>query len=162
VIPPVNVAVLPKRSPRLLAAVLALAGAVWPLAAFAQDAVPSYAHHERVAERDTIRGRIESFDGKFHMIVRDDRGQAKSVELHQGTVIQPTGLTLTPGMSVAISGYNGRDFNANVISTPYTYDGPKVYCGPPGWWYSYGPDVLLLDCPELAKKLQMSQFSFGG
>lgn len=157
-----NTVVLPKFSPQVLAAALALAGLAWPVAAFAQDSVPSYAHHEEVGPQATIRGRIASIDDKFHITVRDDRGKTESVQLHQGTVINPTGLTLARGMSVTISGYNAGDFNANEISTPYTYDGPEVYCGPPGWWYSYGPDVLLFDCPALAKKLGMSQYSFGG
>lgn len=97
--------------------------------------VPSYA---RPNEEQTIRGRIRSIDGTFAISVDDDNGYVDSVRLHQGTIINPTGLTLAPGMSVTIIGYNaGRVFQANEIDTPYSFVGPlplPVYYGP-GWWY---------------------------
>jgi hypothetical protein len=143
--------------PRLLAAALAVAGAMCPSTAFAQDAFPSHARYE-TPNHGGIRGRIASVDGKFHITVRDDRGRAESVQLHHGTVIQPTGLTLKPGMQVAISGEDARDgFDADTIDTPYRYDTPELFCGPPGWWYPYGPDVLLIDCPLLREKLEKRQ-----
>ena len=69
---------------------------------------------------ETISGRIAAFDGKYRVQLHDDRGFIDTVQLHQGTVINPTGLTLQPGMRVTILGYNrGRAFAANEIDTPY-------------------------------------------
>jgi hypothetical protein len=126
-----------------------------PLAAVAQDApvaagpqdVPSYARPAEVSTDETIHGRIRSVDGAFSLSVDDDRGFVDTVQLHQGTIINPTGLSLGAGMSVTIQGYNaGSVFEANEIDTPYSYEGPAptpVYYGPgywcPGFAYGYGP-----------------------
>jgi hypothetical protein len=134
---------------RAVAAALAVTFA--PLAAAAQDDVPSYARPTVVSTDETIHGRIRSVDGAFTIEVADDRGFIDSVELHQGTIINPTGLTLSPGMSVTVVGYNAGDtFAANEIDTPYTYDGPlpaPIYYGPgywcPGFAYGYGPSFSL-------------------
>jgi hypothetical protein len=140
-----------KALPRILVAALALAGLVIaPMTAPAQD-LPSYARPAPYNQDQAVRGRIDSIDGTFHITVRDERGYLNSVELHQGTIINPTGLTLAPGMSVTILGYGqGNTFFANEIDTPYTYAGPvpaPVYYGP-GWWYpgfgyGYGPAFSL-------------------
>jgi hypothetical protein len=129
----------------------ALAITFAPLAALAQDDVPSYARPAVVSTDETIHGRIRSVDGAFILSVDDDRGFIDSVQLHQGTIINPTGLTLSPGMSVTVVGFNAGDaFDANEIDTPYTYDGPlptPVYYGPgywcPGFAYGYGPSFSL-------------------
>jgi hypothetical protein len=130
---------------------VAAAALLAPAAASAQD-VPSYARPSYVISTDeTVHGRIRSVDGAFNISVDDDRGFVDSVELHQGTIINPTGLTLSPGMSVTILGTNaGSAFSANEIDTPYTYDGPlptPVYYGPgywcPGFAYGYGPSFSL-------------------
>jgi hypothetical protein len=123
-----------------------LATILAPLASGAQ-AVPSYARPSYAAADETIAGRIRSVDGAFALSVDDDRGFIDTVELHAGTIINPTGLTLSPGMSVTILGVNaGPVFSANEIDTPYAYDGPlptPVYFGPgywyPGFAYGYGP-----------------------
>src|SRR5271156_114872 len=108
---------------------------------------PPYATAEQ-----TIHGRITSIDGMFGITVRDENGYLDKVELHHGTIINPTGLTLAAGMSVTIIGYNaGSVFDANEIDTPYTYAGPlpaPAYYGP-GWWYpgfpyGYGPSFGLI------------------
>jgi hypothetical protein len=135
-----------KIPPQLLALALAIFGLVSPLTAQAQDP-PSYARPEAGSTEQTIRGRIQSVDGAFHLTVADDRGFVDSVQLHQGTIINPTGLTLAPGINVTITGYNADStFNANEINAPYHYTGAypaPVYYGP-GWWYpgfgyGYGP-----------------------
>jgi len=140
----------PTISPLLLAAGLAIIGLVSPLAANAQD-LPSYARPGVGSNDQTIRGRIQSIDGTFHLTLLDERGFVDSVQLHQGTIVNPTGLTLAAGMSVTITGYNsGSSFDANEIDTSYTYDGSypaPVYYGP-GWWYpgygyGYGPSFSL-------------------
>jgi hypothetical protein len=134
----------------LLAAAVAIIGLVSPLTAQAQD-LPSYARPPAGSYDQTIRGRIQSVDGTFHITVLDERGFVDSVQLHQGTIINPTGLTLAPGMSVTIIGYNsGPSFDANEIDAPYTYAGSypaPAYYGP-GWWYpgfgyGYGPAFSL-------------------
>jgi hypothetical protein len=87
---------------KLLAAIAALAF-IAPTVALAQDA-PSYAQPagQPVAEDGQIQGRISSFDGGYNLIVQDDRGYTDNVQLHDGTIINPTGLTLAPGMVVSI------------------------------------------------------------
>jgi hypothetical protein len=137
---------------RLLgAAVLATAGLVLPAAASAQG-VPAYAQQQQGATQDeTITGRVIGINDTWHITIADDRGFTDTVELHQGTIINPTGLTLAPGMNVTVEGYgNGPVFEANEIDTPYGYEGPlpvPVYYGE-GWWYpgyeyGYGPSFSL-------------------
>lgn len=131
---------------------VALAAAVWapPRAVLAQD-LPSYATPATVSTDETVHGRIRSVDGAFSITVADDRGFIDTVSLHAGTIINPTGLTLSAGMSVTILGYNaGSTFSANEIDTPYSYAGPlpvPVYYGAgywyPGFAYGYGPSFGL-------------------
>jgi len=130
---------------RFLAAALAASLTILaaPLAALAQDD-PGYAGQPSYATQDeAIHGRIVSFDGAYALQVRDDRGFIDNVQLHQGTIINPTGLTLAPGMVVAIHGYNaGGYFAANEVDTPYTlYGAVPYYSGHP--WYYWGPSVSL-------------------
>lgn len=130
-----------------------------PISAQAQP-LPSYAE-QAPAREGQIRGRITSFNGRFDLTVRDERGFIDNVRLHRGTIIYPTGITLAPGMVVSILGYNeGSYFGANEVDTPYRfsggvpyfsghpwdYYGPTVdlgfYFGNPGWWHGgafYGP-----------------------
>lgn len=53
--------------------------------------------------RYRVRGWVSNFD-RFSMTVRAD-GRVVPVNLHQGTVILPTGLTLQPGMFVNVDGF---------------------------------------------------------
>jgi hypothetical protein len=125
----------------LRAAMLALAFLV-PEAAMAQTA-PSYAMSQAAStsDDDQIRGRVVAFDGRYDLTVRDERGYTDNVELHEGTIINPTGLTLAPGMIVSVLGYNaGSYYSANEIDTPYTfYGGDPYFLGHP--WNYYGPSV---------------------
>ena len=129
---------------RLFTALLALATAAVPAVAFAQaDAPPpaqtppapppSYARPD-----EGIHGRIESFDGAYSLQVRDDRGYMDNVQLRPGTVINPTGVRLAPGMAVTIHGTNGGSaFVASEIDTPYNTYGP-IDVGPyPVYAYPY-------------------------
>jgi hypothetical protein len=110
-----------------------------PLAAGAQTP-PSYADNGGDAQ---IRGRVVDFDGGYGLRVRDDRGYIDNVQLHPGTIINPTGLTLAPGMVVSVLGYNaGSSFAANEIDTPYTFYGSVPYYGGYPWSY-YGAGVSL-------------------
>jgi hypothetical protein len=129
-----------------IAAIAALAfsaSVAAPLAAVAQD-IPSYAQPAGGPNEDAqIRGRVVSFDGAYALGVRDDQGYLDNVQLHEGTIINPTGLTLAPGMVVSILGYNaGGYFSANEIDTPYTFaEGIPYYSGHP--WNYYGPSFGL-------------------
>ncbi|HUA09871.1 MAG TPA: hypothetical protein VMA98_11445 [Candidatus Acidoferrales bacterium] len=128
---------------KILAALTALA-LLSPVAAAAQD-VPSYAQPAQMAAPadEQIRGRIASFDGAYSLTVNDDRGFVDNVQLHDGTIINPTGLTLAPGMVVSILGYNaGSFFAANEVDTPYTYVGAVPYYGGHPWYY-WGPTISL-------------------
>jgi hypothetical protein len=137
-------------TPRLVAAVLTLSGLALPIVASAQD-VPSYAQPATASADETITGRITSINGTFNITVNDDRGYVDNVELYQGTIINPTGLTLQDGMTVTLLGYaDGAQFVANEIDTPYTLSEaapPPTYYGA-GWWYpgfayGYGPAFSL-------------------
>ena len=127
----------------LLAALAALTFAV-PIAAQAQDA-PSYAQGQPsyASGELNVHGRIVNFDGAYALQVRDEQGYIDNVQLHQGTIINPTGLTLQPGMVVSILGYNaGSYFAANEVDTPYTFaGGVPYYAGHP--WSYYGPSISL-------------------
>jgi hypothetical protein len=124
----------------MLAALFLLAPSALP--AQAQD-VPSYAHPQYADEDQVIHGRILGFDGGYALSVRDERGFVDEVRLHDGTIINPTGLSLRPGMIVNIIGYNTGPFlAANEIDTPYTYySGVPYYEGHP--WDYYGPSIRL-------------------
>ncbi len=128
---------------KTLAAALMALGLTLPLATQvqAQD-VPTYAT-QPISTDENIHGRITSFDGGYNLGVRDERGFLDNVRLHPGTVINPTGLTLAPGMIVSILGYNaGGYFSANQIDTPYSfYGGVPYYAGHP--WNYYGPSISL-------------------
>lgn len=121
-------------------AALALAGAIAALfgaAAQAQPAPPSYAVHQ-----ESIAGTVRSFDGQYTMYVRDEHGSLDRVQLHQGTIITPTGLTLEPGMQVTVYGHSdGPVFVADDIETPYRYipyPGYGYGYGYPGWGFGFG------------------------
>ena len=135
----------------LLAAVAALSLAA-PVAARAQDdpsyvapqAAPSYAQAPVAANaEEDIHGRIVDFDGAYTLSVRDERGFVDNIQLHQGTIINPTGLTLAPGMVVNVLGYNaGPYLEANEIDTPYTIDAGVPYYDGQIWSY-WGPSISL-------------------
>lgn len=94
----------------------ALALAIAPLAASAQ-AAPSYAE----PGTETIHGTILSVNGKYDISVHDERGFVDNVSLHDGTIINPTGLTLAPNETVTIEGHAaGSTFVADEIDTPYS------------------------------------------
>ena len=136
-------------TPRLLGVAVAAAALISPSLASAQD-VPSYASANAGADQQ-IQGTISSINDTWNITVADANGYSDSVELHQGTIINPTGLTLEQGMSVTIDGYaDGPNFDAMEIDTPYQYQGPApvaVYYGPgawyPGYAYGWGPSFSL-------------------
>jgi hypothetical protein len=92
-----------------------------------------------------IRGRVSSFDGGYGLVVRDEQGYLDNVELHPGTIINPTGMNLQPGMVVSVIGYNaGPSINANEIDTPYVVtSGIPFYQGHPWTYFGIGVGIGL-------------------
>ena len=109
-----------------------------PLAAGAQY-VPSYA--TPVARQESIKGILTGFNGAYIVYMRDDRGYDDHVTMHDGTVINPTGIKLVEGMRVTIYGYtNGSTFGANRIDvSPPDYGGNPYYSNPYGDSYGGSP-----------------------
>ena len=105
-------------------------------AALAQQPIPSYARAD-----ESIAGTISRVDGTT-IYVHDQRGFDDRVSLHDGTIINPTGLRLSRGQSVTIHGLsNGGTFEAAEIDTPYHMDyayAPYPVYGPYGYPYAYG------------------------
>jgi hypothetical protein len=141
-------------SAKLFSLFLAATAIAMPLAARAQPAnppanPPSYAQPTPPSNDDVIHGRVVSFDGAYALKVADDRGYIDSVQLRQGTIINPTGLTLAPGMTVTVRGVNqGSALVANQIDTPYdTYAAMPVYPYYPypvyPYPFGYGPRFSL-------------------
>jgi len=141
-----------RHATHLTLAIAIIVSAIWAAPLGAQE-MPSYARPatSAAAATEIIHGRIASVNGAWRIVVADDRGYNDDVALAQGTIINPTGLTLAPGMTVTIRGYNaGSSFAAIEIDTDYNYNGPApmaAYYGPdywyPGYAYGYGPAFSL-------------------
>lgn len=85
------------------------------------------------ASTTSISGTVTSFSG-YNMTLNG----GQSVSLHQGTVINPTGTTIQPGMNVVISGYpNGGTFNANEVDVNGSGNNGGHY-GNNGGYYNNG------------------------
>jgi len=150
---------------RILGVAAATAALIAPAIASAQD-MPSYAS---LGSDQQIQGTVASINGTWNISVADANGSTDSVELRQGTIINPTGLTLEPGMNVTIDGYaDGSTFDAIEIDTPYPYDGPApvaVYYGPGAWYPGYadgwGPSFSLVFNAG-SNRFERRAFVFGG
>lgn len=148
---------------RLLAALTALV-TVAPLGAVAQTSAPgtptyaapppSYGSADEV-----IHGRVSSLDGTYSLQVNDERGFIDNVQLRQGTVINPTGIRLAPGMQVTIHGVNrGSVFAADVVDTPYqSYSAVPLYPYEPYAYPVYPYPVYAYPYPAFS-----FGFHFGG
>ena len=152
-------------TPRLLGAAIAAAALITPAIASAQD-VPSYASGDA---NQQIQGTVSAINDTWNISVTDTNGYTDSIALHQGTIINPTGLTLEPGMNVTIDGYpDGSNFDAMEIDTPYQYEGPPpvaVYYGAgnwyPGYAYGWGPSFSLF-FDFSSRRFEHRSFAFGG
>lgn len=70
-----------------------------------------------------MHGRITALKSKYDIHVENRKGEIDDVTLHPGTIINPTGLSLRPGMRVTILGNpSGQSFRADEIDTPYHID----------------------------------------
>jgi hypothetical protein len=102
--------------PALAASLIGGAGAIGATAApaAAQYVPPGYYYYNGPRQAQVV-GIITSFY-QFNMTLHARSGAFVPVQLHQGTVLVPLGLTLRPGMPVIVHGYwrNGA-FYANRI-----------------------------------------------
>jgi hypothetical protein len=126
---------------RALVAALAAGALAIPTLAAAQT-TPSYAQPASAAppsyaapnRGEAVRGEIVAIQGKYDLTVRDARGYVDHVRMHQGTVINPTGASLVPGMRVTIYGENaGPVLAANEIDTPLRVTYVEPYGPYPDW-----------------------------
>jgi hypothetical protein len=102
---------------RLARSALILAALVLPVAARADTSDFAARSGEQ-----TIHGTINSIDGKYGFTVRDGRVGLEGVTTHRGTIINPTGLQLKPGMRITIWGRAaGGTFDADEIDAPKEY-----------------------------------------
>jgi hypothetical protein len=96
---------------RLTSSLLIAAALALPVAAWADTSAAAAPSNER-----TIHGLIDSINGKNRLTVREDRGGLVGVTMHRGTIINPVGLQLKPGMQVDIAGHaDGDSFDAGEI-----------------------------------------------
>jgi hypothetical protein len=67
---------------------------------------------------NTAHGRVTYFR-RYEMQVETAPNVYRQVHLHQGTIINPRGATITPGMTVDVSGsvQPDRSLNADAINT---------------------------------------------
>jgi len=97
----------------MLAALVASVGAVATTAApaAAQYLAPPYAYGAYGAPANALIGTVTYFY-QFNMTVQGPNGAVVPVQLHQGTIINPRGSTIVPGMQVTVRGYwsNGQFF----------------------------------------------------
>jgi hypothetical protein len=85
-----------------------------PTVIYEQAPVVSYDPDDRYARAYNLQGVVAGFV-PYHMTIRihDDFYR---VALHDGTIIKPVGITLTPSMIVHVDGYwSGATFVANKI-----------------------------------------------
>ncbi|HEY5341128.1 MAG TPA: hypothetical protein VIK27_08900 [Candidatus Aquilonibacter sp.] len=112
-----------RRPARIAVALLAVVVGAVPLGALAQPepaGMPSYAvpasADAKADDQETIHGSVASVDDADTLQVNDDRGFVDNVKLEPGTLINPSGSRLQPGMVVTIAGVNrGAVFAARRI-----------------------------------------------
>jgi hypothetical protein len=97
---------------RLLAGLTMAVAVVVPAFPAAAQPMPGMAGGSMsMSDPNHVRGRVDSFDGHYRLVVHGMR-----VRLHQGTVIHPTGATITPGQYVIIRGHwSGHHFDADEV-----------------------------------------------
>jgi hypothetical protein len=123
------------------ALVLSLPGvaAAQPVPSYGTQPPPAYA--TPVGHQESIKGTLTGFDGQYVVYMRDARGYNDHVTLHQGTVINPTGIKLVEGMQVQVWGYsNGPTFQADTVEVNGTgyYGGGNYYPNYGYGGYGYG------------------------
>ncbi|MFY9664304.1 MAG: hypothetical protein WAK19_07605, partial [Candidatus Cybelea sp.] len=102
---------------------------------------PSYAlPPPTYANRPSIKGTISGFDGQWTVYMHDQKGYTDHITLHQGTIINPTGIKLLEGMKVTIYGQaDGSTFQADRVDVAYSPYSPYYGSdGSPAYGYGYG------------------------
>jgi hypothetical protein len=80
------------------------------------------ATQEALSREQIVRGVITSINGKYGLTVKDDHSDTDRVTMHLGTIINPIGLQLTPGMQVTITGHpDSGTFDVDKIDAPIQY-----------------------------------------
>jgi len=73
------------------------------IAATAVIAAIPIAASAAVPGQEQLKGTVTAFNGKYSLHIENTKSKnVDAVQLHQGTIINPTGLTLRPGMKVTI------------------------------------------------------------
>jgi hypothetical protein len=94
----------------LLTLLILSASLASPLAGLSQP-MPGPQSGMAMQDPNHVRGRVDSFDGHYRLVVHGNR-----IRLHQGTVIHPTGATITPGQFVIVRGHwTGHHFDADEV-----------------------------------------------
>jgi hypothetical protein len=134
----------------LVASLSAAAFVALPLVASAQqpygDQPPPYGQQQQqtysvppppYGNQNAIKGTISGFDGQWIVYMHDEKGYTDHVTLHQGTIINPTGIKLIEGMRVTIYGYaQGSTFEANRVDVAYSPYSPYYGAnGEPAYGY---------------------------
>ena len=90
--------------------------------------------------RQNASGTVSGFDGQWVVYMHDDKGYTDHVTLHQGTIINPTGIKLLEGMRVTIYGNaDGPTFQANRVDVAYSPYSPYYGSdGNPAYGYGDG------------------------
>jgi hypothetical protein len=108
---------------------------------------PSYAQPPpSYGNQQAIKGTISGFDGQWVVYMHDEKGYTDHITLHQGTIINPTGIKLLEGMQVTVYGYaDGPTFQANAVNVAYSpyspyygSNGEPAYGYDQGYGYGYG------------------------
>jgi hypothetical protein len=92
------------------------------------------------ANRPSIKGTINGFDGQWVVYMHDQKGYTDHITLHQGTIINPTGIKLLEGMKLTVYGSaDGSTFQADRIDVAYSPYSPYYSSdGNPAYGYGYG------------------------
>jgi hypothetical protein len=96
---------------QIIAAAGVVAALTAPMLASAQPMPAMGGGSMSMNDPNHVRGRVDSFDGQYRLVVHGMR-----VRLHQGTVIHPTGATITAGQFVIVRGHwTGHHFDADEV-----------------------------------------------
>jgi hypothetical protein len=128
-----------------VAALLALGVCAPALAQAGPGGPPSYARPSYANDEAHFAGRITAIYGPYDLDVRDSHNYTVRIHLHDGTIINPTGLKLSVGQSIQVHGLKQpSSIEANEIDSPYHMSGyayGPAYSYPAYWGYGpwYGP-----------------------
>ena len=77
--------------------------------------------------QNQVQGTIAQIVGKYDIRVKTTRGDLQDVTLQRGTIINPTGMTLRPGIRVIVRGTaTANSIAAKQIDTPFHREASPV------------------------------------